>query len=170
MTAAWLVPGALLHYLGNPLILEFLFGLLIARLPTPRGSASVMLPLGAGVLFIAPTLSFNGIEALHYLDTAALRVVWCGIPCALIFYGALALEGRLKSKAWDVPVLVGNASYSIYLFHYFVTESVPDLLGFVCAIGVGLSIYWVIERRIIRLGALLRERPREPVLVVTANG
>lgn len=170
MTAAWLVPGALLHYLGNPLILEFLFGLLIARVPAPRNGGWLMLPVGAGVLSLAPTLSFNGIEALHYLDTAVLRVVWCGIPCALIFYGALALEGRLKSKVWDVPVLLGNASYSIYLFHYFVTQSVSGLLGFLCATGAGLAIYWVVERRIIRLGASLRERPRNSVLVVATNG
>jgi exopolysaccharide production protein ExoZ len=101
---------------ASPLILEFLFGVLLAhftlqgRLPGPRVSAMLFVA-GAVAILITPQL-------------ALWRCLTWGIPAAAIVTAAVALEGRLGSKLPKWLLEAGNASYAIYLTHTFVLPAV----------------------------------------------
>ena len=106
--------GAVFQFLGNPLIIEFLFGVALAHAPAfrhvrwgiPLGAALI---IGAGFLDLAPLGN-----ALEYLrgDEAFLRVAVYGLPAALIVWGVMQFNGR--ASAWTRQ---GDASYSLYLTH-----------------------------------------------------
>jgi peptidoglycan/LPS O-acetylase OafA/YrhL len=53
-----------------------------------------------------------------------------GIPAALVVYGARSLDDRFAGRAFDLPVLLGDASFSIYLFHKLFT---------------GLGLNWLVD-------------------------
>ncbi len=106
--------GAVFQFLGNPLIIEFLFGVALAHAPAfrhvrwgiPLGAALI---IGAGFFDLAPLGN-----ALEYLrgDEAFLRVAVYGLPAALIVWGVMQFNGR--ASAWTRQ---GDASYSLYLTH-----------------------------------------------------
>jgi len=106
--------GAVFQFLGNPLILEFLFGVAIAYAPAfqharwgiPLGAA---LLVGAGFFDLAP---FG--NSLEYLrgEEAFQRIVVFGLPAALIVWGAMQFKGR--ESFWTRQ---GDASYALYLTH-----------------------------------------------------
>jgi exopolysaccharide production protein ExoZ len=99
-----------LAFVGSPLILEFLAGILIAKLP-PTKLAPVLILASALWFAIAPTDYYTATYGSH----AALRVIAWGIPAAFLVYGALSVETLFAGRLFAIPVLVGNASYSIYL-------------------------------------------------------
>ncbi|TMV05602.1 acyltransferase [Ruegeria sediminis] len=92
----------------NPLILEFLFGIALARL-WQRGyrRPSVMLALASGAL---------GLVLLAALDSTPLpRFVAAGLPAAL-----LVAAGTLFCPPGRLPLQrIGDASYALYLSHRF---------------------------------------------------
>ena len=106
--------GAVFQFLGNPLIIEFLFGVAIAHAPTfqpakwgiPFGAA---LLIGAGFLDLAPL--GNSLEYLRG-EEAFQRVAVFGLPAALIVWGAMQFKGR--KSFWTGQ---GDASYALYLTH-----------------------------------------------------
>lgn len=114
----------LFQFLGNPLILEFVFGVAIARARLVRAGIW-FLPLGfvallcAGLLNLAPTggtLDFlSGSESIQ-------RVFVIGIPAALIVYGAI--HWKTRPTVWTD---LGDASYSIYLVHVLIVTSLQAL-------------------------------------------
>lgn len=135
-----------LFFVGSPLILEFLAGVLIAQLPLNKWGGLLIL-VGFSWFALAPVgydVDVGGYGGL-------LRVLSWGIPAAMIVYGARSLEGVFESTIWNFPVIVGDASYSIYLFHrILVAGRLPWIVEVVGGISVGLVIYWLIERRVIR--------------------
>lgn len=135
-----LLPTPPFLWLGNTLILEFLAGMALAKLPRKYGG--LCLAIGVCALFIAP------------VDTRSLlRPLYWGLPAFLIVHGALTLEARFKSTAWDVPVAIGDSSYSLYLVHVMVLKLV--LLSFFInvplAVLVGYAVHRLIERPVLRL-------------------
>ena len=114
--------GPIFEFLGNPIMIEFLFGVLIAQLPGVRfGSLGIALGaallLAVGVSDLAPdgdTISYLG--GYDNLQRAALF----GIPAALIVYGTMQIKAR--PSVWTY---LGGASYALYLVHTF---ALPPLL------------------------------------------
>jgi exopolysaccharide production protein ExoZ len=102
----------LLHYLGNPIILEFLAGVVIAHAPRPRWSIAAI-PAGVLLLALLHPFAFQGDHSpanmLAGQDMAG-RVLIAGLPCALIIWGALGVNLRSGPLTY-----LGDASYSIYL-------------------------------------------------------
>ena len=95
----------------NPIIFEFLFGVLLAeahRRGGLRWPAGVALPLALGA--VATLLAFPA-------DHPARLLAW-GLPCAVLVAACVALEpwfaGRRLLKA------LGDWSYSVYLLHVIV--------------------------------------------------
>jgi exopolysaccharide production protein ExoZ len=157
-----------LDYVFAPVLLEFLLGIVVGML-VDRGERRLALPaicIGAAWLLLGTHLLFrnDGKEAGSYL----LRLVCWGLPAALIVYGVVALEMR---KAWIMPRLLqylGNASFSLYLWHAVVFVGVAALfehLGWVgtvdrslltllmaaIGLGVGLLSYHLLERPSLRV-------------------
>lgn len=143
----------------SPLLIEFMVGCLLGgmyergALPRP-GVAMFLLIIGCGLLLTSGMLSAANITAARFFH-------W-GLPAFLIVTGALALESKLKQ--WRLPMLLGDASYSIYLTHGVVLSAVKSAVllsgkgaqplmssGFIlagCAASVvaGVAVYFLIER------------------------
>lgn len=160
------------YFLSNPIFLEFILGacvFLVTRKYRPAGG--VLLAVGVALLLTGSYLG-NG------------RVVSWGVPSAMILYGVVSIEGKFRYPA--MLVLIGNASYSLYLTHGFLTYVYGSALkrgffgqplhqGIAIAAGTALAIltsivfYILVERRMTdRLNDLyrrtlarapLRERP-----------
>lgn len=131
-------------FYSNSIILEFALGMAIAR-------------FGLRLHLVAIPL---GIVFLVLGDGMALpRLIQFGLPAAMIVSGALSLEGKLPHIK---PLsLLGDASYSIYLFHIMLlafwlkiwTLLAIDRMWFVplallFAGGMGTIMHLVVEKPI----------------------
>ncbi len=120
------------YFMGaNPMLLQFAAGLGLGvaaerkRLPSRA--------VGAG-LILAALLAWTLVQAGGLFSELWRPLVW-GVPAALLVAGALAVElgGRPLRLAgrWTAPILVlGEASYCIYLFHLPATAVVAHTLGY----------------------------------------
>lgn len=175
-----------LQLLTSPLLMEFVFGALIAlyssRVQPARQAAW-------GMLVLAIVLIAVGGAAYAHFPPAAIRAepadwtrVWAwGVPASLLLACTLWLDCGCRSWAGKALVTVGDASYSIYLFQIFALPALADALRWIkvpavlqvdvaiallwllaCAAGVG---FWAcVERPMTnRLKSLLR--PRTAALV-----
>jgi peptidoglycan/LPS O-acetylase OafA/YrhL len=156
-----------LNYVFAPILLEFLLGMGVAVL-IERGESRfrwLALCLGVTWLFIGsvPLQADGGRAALSYL----LRLACWGFPAALIVYGAAAFE---LGQSHVMPAwlqYLGNASFSIYLWHAVIfigIAAVFDRLGWVgvvnrsflalvmglIGLGVGLLSYHFLEKPLLR--------------------
>lgn len=155
--------GGVMAFYTEPMILEFVVGMAIARfgwrLPV------WMVPLGLAAM---AAFQHSGIDRLFSL----------GLPAAVILAGALSAEARLPKIA--AAELLGSASYSIYLFHLFALGFAFDLwpllggnkpLFVAAAFGImvltGCAVYWLLERQFIAMGAWIKTRAQTRGLVLT---
>jgi peptidoglycan/LPS O-acetylase OafA/YrhL len=169
---SWAAPATLC----DPILLEFLLGACVA-LATLRG-----LRLPAWSALIVLVLMLAALPLLWAIDSEVgrlsgnlWRVVLLGVPGALVLLAAVSLEGSWwTARTGSLAVLVGGASYAIYLTHQFVTPvfgraflklglvgpfATAILIVFAC-IGsavVGILTYWYVETPML---ALFRSRPR----------
>jgi peptidoglycan/LPS O-acetylase OafA/YrhL len=167
--AGVLFPGqaGILSWL-NPIVVEFLFGILLYRL----WQLKVRTPAWLCVAFVV-----GGTALIAGIPWGAAQpllrpIVW-GIPGAAIVWGLLGLEGWLNAKLGRIAAALGDASYSIYLTHGFVLPVVATLLvrlnmhhiqnpiavGLILllsGIAGGLLVYHLIERPFIERFRRLR--------------
>lgn len=88
----------------NPLMLEFLAGMAIARCGDQLPKMAIgMLPLGCVGLFFV------------HVDSG-MRFITMGVPAMMIVAGAIALENRVTLPYLRWLKSLGDASYAIYLF------------------------------------------------------
>lgn len=171
--AAWigrdLTQLAVLQFIGNPIILEFLAGMLIAALwgrwsnCTRVGVAS----LGAGVTIyvLSCLVGYGPVHDGHFIfngAASALRVVLFGIPAALIMFGALQCERFFRGKFFDSLSYLGDTSYSLYLIH------IPVLLA-IGSMGTSIHVlsswyYFVLPPVCIVAGILCHEAIEKPLI------
>ena len=156
-----------IQLITNPLTLEFIAGGLVARFHY-SGKAFAGRPflimalawwlLGYGIcvkLGLAP-------ESSHWL-----RVLIFGIPAAISVYALVAME---KNSRWQLPiwlVLIGDASYSVYLSHTLVFAAIWRIWGefgvtgpwanglaivtmFVSSLVIGMVSFQLIERSLLK--------------------
>lgn len=111
-----------LEFYGNPIILEFCFGILL-------GYAYVRYPQFSQVQHashIGSALLFSGFALLFScpsLFPEAGHVIVVGLPSLLIVTGALLLSnGRLRIRSTTLQA-IGDSSYSLYLSHYILMSA-----------------------------------------------
>jgi exopolysaccharide production protein ExoZ len=158
-TTAWGAPATLI----DPLLLEFVGGMWIADF-TRRGifrsswrSMGALLALGLLLLlsstFLDPQLARNW------------RVAVWGLPAVMIVYAMIGLEDHCAFGKLRLPLLLGDASYSIYLAHVLVIGAVIGLVRkfvlpvggtgsmyvvlTVAGVGGGVVVWQLVERKII---------------------
>jgi exopolysaccharide production protein ExoZ len=106
--------GALASFVGNPIVLEFLFGIALAYAPPARWAIAAI-PIGVAVLVLGAALEWPpfGVER-DFLEGESgwFRVAALGVPAALIVWGAVQIDAKRGALT-----TLGDASYSIYLFH-----------------------------------------------------
>ena len=139
----------LFGFIGNPLILEFLAGVWIARLPRDGRFGLPLIAIGIAAFAVSPQ-DFFSLDIATDPTPAAFRALFWGVPAALIVYGSLSLDRSFGHRIWNVPILLGDASYSIYLFHLVIINALTFYWVWEIFISIagGLAIFWVVERRI----------------------
>jgi exopolysaccharide production protein ExoZ len=167
----WARPqNPMLAFYTTPMVLEFGFGMLLGLawpyLPRRRWPA---LALGA-----AAVAAFALILAAPGLWPGGERMVVFGLPAVVIVAAALTLERSGLALRWEWTRQLGNASYAIYLSHFFVTQAAVLVagklqlhgplaalfMGIVALAGAGaagLALHYALERPLdAALGAVKR--------------
>ena len=104
-----------LSTLASPLLLEFLMGMIVGEAFLEGRLAGVstivgMLLLGAGLTWLA----------VGPYDDLWVRAIGFGLAAMAALAGGLCLERFCQAKWTNPAVLLGEASYSLYLVHGFV--------------------------------------------------
>jgi peptidoglycan/LPS O-acetylase OafA/YrhL len=167
----------------STLLLEFIFGVAAGYFITVRGVPWVLPSLALGIAgLIGADFWYVPFDAAFHLD-GYLRFAIIGIPTLLVFIGVVGLETRYH---WTFPawmVVIGNASYSLYLWHEPLTVFVGRLsqshqaflhggvahafwLAAVTLFVVAASIvvYYAIERPLLRAFSRRKTPDAQPAL------
>lgn len=142
-----------LAFWTQQIILEFLFGCLLALLYRQ----GVRLPGAIAALMVA--LGFAGMFRFHGLDAAATvapALRWGG-PAVLIVGGAALYRGAPPRVA-SLLTGLGNASYSLYLFHPFVLRPLRELWIRLVGGALPLEIYIAVAMIVAALASILLYR------------
>jgi len=140
----------------NPLMLEFIMGMWIALAYRARITISplvALLLLVAGLSIVALSTS-SGSQDVH-------RAMTWGFGFAMVVAIVLS-RTRTNSVIWAPVILLGEASYAIYLIHWFVLMSPPrwlvaslppveHTLAYSVSIvfltlGIGVAVHFLVER------------------------
>jgi exopolysaccharide production protein ExoZ len=155
----------------NPLLMEFAFGILLGHaliLPASPQSVASRPILMVSAALIASSAVACGILAPRPGEFADYfrRLVLAGVPSAFLLAALVRTERAGRLPVWPPLVLLGDASYSLYLTHSFVMAIARRLwqrafdvttLGsnaaFIMAstaasIAVALAVYLWVERPI----------------------
>jgi exopolysaccharide production protein ExoZ len=110
--------GALMHPGGlalltvfNPIVLEFLYGVILGHavltksLPQPLVCVGLLVCGYACLVWLAPNQSLW------------IRPIACGLPAFAVVTGAVGLEGSVGRRMPRWVIAIGNSSYSLYLTH-----------------------------------------------------
>lgn len=137
-------------------------------------------PIGIWALAGIAGLSF---VAAYLAGTGSLRILRFGLPALIIVAAVLFIETKRPLPHWRWLELLGDASYSIYLWHsLFIAAALkclvffgtPQALSFVVAVIVGLAgglaAYWLIEKPILELFKSLKRKKRGLAHVVSTPG
>lgn len=172
-TEAW-TPA--LQFYADPVVLNFLWGMLAARLIQQRiylpKSIAMVLVVGSLVfLFLPRTTEWGG-------------TILFGIASLLTVYGCASIEKTCKVSVPNLFVFLGAASYSIYLFHPLLSPAAPEILkrlglimpslsvilSTLIAIVAGGIFYALIETpATARLNALIKRRLAKPSTTPAAS-
>jgi exopolysaccharide production protein ExoZ len=117
-------------FFTNPILLEFVYGVIVAKLFLRQR----VTPLAMAAVSVATFISF--------VSDPTSRVIVAGLPsCALVMVAAvLSRRQRQPSTAERILGVLGDASYSIYLVHVFVISAVLKLLVKIGALPIDLAI------------------------------
>lgn len=173
----WLPWSKPLDFVFSPIVLEFLLGIAVAML-VDRGFhrfhgallAGAFIWMAIGLVFLRPSIFALNVAHWGTLVASnrsfALHVVGGGIPAAIFIYGLVVLEIR---QQWIMPRVLqylGDASFSIYLWHAVVFTAVAELFVRLGWVGVANSAGLIALMVIIALGiALLSYRFLEKPLL-----
>ncbi|WP_331376905.1 acyltransferase family protein [Sinorhizobium chiapasense] len=120
----------------RPIILEFVAGMVIAELWL-KGRVP---PLVAGVALIA--CSFGGFLLIGILHLPFDEFT-IGPLAVMLVVGALSIEAHGHIRSLQLPNLLGNASYSIYIWHTFaisVVAKAASMVGIDAWIALAVSV------------------------------
>ena len=173
----WRPADPILQTYTSELLLEFLCGTLIAA---ARERLMSWATRAAGpMLGIVPLW----LVAVYAGKLSGGHFVMFGLPAAMMVAGLLALERTLQMRPLSLGLLIGDASYSLYLCHPFALRAIylvlptaaaaaHPVIGLVCialasvvAILCAIAIYSVIEQPTL---AVLRRTTRHRVKDVLA--
>lgn len=163
--------GAMLRTYVDPIMLEFLAGVVLAIVSRQLMRCGAL--LGVALLIVA-VLWVGVVYANGY---ALPRSISHAIPAVIAVAGALMLEPAARVHPSRLGLLLGNASYSIYLAHPFaqrlwllgalytvglpvISPTLYVLTAFVVGIAGGVASYLLIERHL--LNAAWRLIGRQP--------
>jgi exopolysaccharide production protein ExoZ len=170
-TPRW--PAAL--HLLDPIVLEFIAGMAIARW-TLAGRG--LPPIAAGALAAAAIIALFATDLGTDPGFQRIRFLLWGLPGFALLAATVSLEPWIAARKWRLPRLIGDASYAIYISQAFTFPVIAIVLAKsglhgplgaavvliastgACA-GVGVLVYWWVERPITRaLGRIAKARTK----------
>jgi peptidoglycan/LPS O-acetylase OafA/YrhL len=111
-----------LTFWTGAVVIEFAFGIVAYRI-WRSGALQRLHPALAVLLALAAW----AVMAPQDIDTFSDARPWLwGLPALLAFLATLSLEGRWRVPAWWL--LLGNASYSLYLTHAYILQAIQKKL------------------------------------------
>jgi exopolysaccharide production protein ExoZ len=158
--------GAIARTYTDPIMLEFLAGVMLAIL-TPLlmrcGAIAGLLLIAGAVIWVAVVYGYGFVPE---------RIVSHGIPAVTAVAGGLMIERAARARPSGFWLMLGDASYSIYLAHPFaqrvlliaangtiglaaISPTVYVLSAFVVGIAGGVICHFVIERPLLIAGRRL---------------
>lgn len=160
------------EFMTNPMILEFLAGCLIGWWFQNKAKPGMGISWGliiSSMIIFAMTIGLDNSSiskaenVIHDANLAVLRVLLWGIPSTAIVAGLLFLESNRSLPVHRSLILFGDASYSIYLTHFFsltVFDKIwlllklksPDILiiaAVIFSIAVGVIFYLIVEKTLL---------------------
>ncbi|MGO4568422.1 acyltransferase family protein [Rhizobium sp. 2YAF20] len=165
VVAHYLLPFSYVRIFTEPIILEFAAGIVIGRL----WKQGFRLPFRVAVgLMIAGFVLLLARDPMAHFD----RVVRWGVPAVLLLLGAVFAERERGAPKLAFLQFLGEASYSIYIWHVLTGVMVTALLlrvgvphaaqpGFVALGSLAFAIvcYLYIERPMLRKMRSARPKP-----------
>jgi exopolysaccharide production protein ExoZ len=178
--------NVMLYFYSRPIMLDFCLGMIIALL---RDQISAVmhrffilpwLSLSLGLTLLASSSVWPIAPSLYAPPTNTFLTF--GVPAALIVVAAVGLDDvKTRGQPWRFFQEVGNASYSIYLTHFFVVAALTlfanrihlssnlrtllALLTIPLIAFVGIAVYRFLERPIMSMLARRKKaelRPKIP--------
>jgi len=125
------LPTGYAHAFADPIVLEFAAGVFVGRL----WLQDVRLPLGAALVMVGAGFLLLAVGPLFDADMA--RVLRWGIPATLIVAGAVFAERARPFRLLTLPGFLGDASYSIYLWHVLAAVAAT---GIILRIGIPATL------------------------------
>jgi len=152
------------YFLGaNLMFLQFLAGAWLARRRLVIGLPGRRL----GWRLVLAAIGLFGALAFLNLFEAILRPLWWGVPALALVAGLVMVEDDGGLPHWPWLRFLGDASYSIYLTHIFVTEGLSHLMNagaplyvpvaIAASLAAGVACHLVLEKPLL---ALFRRRSR----------
>ncbi len=113
----------------DPILLEFLLGACVGLAFLRGARLPAWLAVSMGVLALAALPSLAALLNGHAGNTVNLwRLAYFGIPGALLLMSAISLEhAGWNAGPRSLAVLLGNASYAIYLSHGFIIPAIARI-------------------------------------------
>lgn len=176
ITLGYLFPPEDLRYafITNPIMLEFLLGTVIfwiyTNVKTMHASIPLLLLIVAMVGYILLiTYGYGDVWNSFYVrDVSMKRFFLWGLPSSFIVAGCIFSECNNRfTSLWNnrQMLLIGNASYSIYLVHittyalitilyirvgFFIPADLTIFIQFFIAVLAGIGFYKLVERPLLQ--------------------
>lgn len=159
-------------FLTNPIMLEFILGIGICWLyletkKTPTWLPIICVSVGVISYILLIIFGFGGVSQTLNIYTAELslqRFLLWGMPSAFIVFGCIFLEKKNQlTILWNnkLILLLGNASFSIYLIHltvfalirmfytrwgFFMPADIAIIVQLIIATIISIGFYKLIEK------------------------
>jgi exopolysaccharide production protein ExoZ len=133
--AAFRFTDPLLQTYTNPMLLEFCLGIILSEVQWRKLPAK---PFLIAAMFVVSVVLYALLPGTEYL--VPWRVLAWGVPSALLVASALACEANWRVPSLGLLLLLGEASYAIYLFHPFILKTVLKLSGRNPILGAGAVV------------------------------
>jgi exopolysaccharide production protein ExoZ len=139
----------------SPMLLEFALGCTVA-LATPKFGAKVpgaplLMALSIGLL-VAGAFAYVAIppNQTQFVASPLTRVWAFGAPCALLVASVVWLNPRCEGRTGRTFVMVGDASYSIYLFQVLSLPAIAIVLRMihlpsVLPVDLAIAVLWFLS-------------------------
>jgi exopolysaccharide production protein ExoZ len=185
-------PIYLVEFFRRPILVEFLYGAALAIIYIRFQNHSAMRSVSLGLVLMSAGFLTPVPATMMFGETAVandgLRFVLLGVPALGVVAGALILENAGKRVKSQAILLLGAASYALYLFHPALlqgtvkvvsavlprSEASSAALAIVLALGIAfmgaILVHLALERPILALGQRLTMRRVNAASILEADG
>ena len=132
--------GNFVELVFYPMTLEFVLGAFVAMLVVNGYIFRPALVSALGALLFIAAMIFHPDPELRPQDGLMStlqwgRVIWFGIPAAILLYGLAALDIRGRFRSPRFLVSIGDWSYALYLSHMLVLSALKRIFPFAADIA-----------------------------------